>query len=131
MAELKRRDMSGIYIRDKFPGEMRMHPTCIEDCQQSTRRAWCMKKSQECLHNVIEMLSQTLKSICDYLMSEGCVTEEQRDGLMEMINRNVENSKYNLAVHELAVYVDFFCEKLVMLTDACGVVKAEAKEDDK
>lgn len=33
MAELKRRDLSGIYIFDTFPGEQKRQPTCIEDCQ--------------------------------------------------------------------------------------------------
>ena len=29
--ELKRRDLSGIYIFDTFPGESHRRPTCIED----------------------------------------------------------------------------------------------------
>ena len=38
--ELKRRGLSGIYIFDTFPGEERRKPTCVEDCQESTRREW-------------------------------------------------------------------------------------------
>lgn len=29
--ELKRRDLSGIFIFDTFPGESKRQPTCIED----------------------------------------------------------------------------------------------------
>ena len=36
--ELKRRDLSGIFIFDTFPGEIHRRPTCIEDCQTETRR---------------------------------------------------------------------------------------------
>ena len=43
--------------------------------------------------------------------------------LFKMIDRNVARSKYNFAVHELADQVDFFCEKVTLLADACGVTK--------
>lgn len=121
--ELKRRDLSGIFIFDTFPNEERRRPTCIEDCQQSTRREFCLKHSQDYLRNVIVALADTFKSICNYLVDEKCVNEEQRTEFFEMIDRNVERSKYNWAVHELADQVDFFCEKVVLLADACGVTK--------
>lgn len=31
--ELIRRNISGIYIFDKFPSDERHRPTCVEDCQ--------------------------------------------------------------------------------------------------
>ena len=38
--ENKRRNLSGIYIFDKFPEDERRFPTCIEDCQEETRKKW-------------------------------------------------------------------------------------------
>ena len=121
--ELKRRNLSGIYIFDTFPGEKKRQPTCIEDCQQETRRKWCMAQTQDCLRDTIKHLAQTFKETTDYLVSENCVSFEQRMEFFKMIDRNVERSKYNWAVHELADQVDFFCEKVRLLADACGVTK--------
>ena len=121
--ELKRRNLSGIYIFDTFPGEQKRRPTCIEDCQQETRRKWCMAQTQDCLRDTIKHLAHTFKETTDYLVSENCVSFEQRMEFFKMIDRNVERSKYNWAVHELADQVDFFCEKVTLLADACGVTK--------
>ena len=121
--ELKRRNLSGIYIFDTFPGEERRQPTCIEDCQQETRRKWCMAQTQDSLRDTIKHLAHTFKETTDYLVSENCVSFEQRMEFFKMIDRNVERSKYNWAVHELADQVDFFCEKVTLLADACGVTK--------
>ena len=123
MAELKRRDLSGIYIFDTFPGESKRQPTCIEDCQPETRRKLLLTKSKEWLRDCIEQLAKTFKETTDYLVSEKCVTDEQRKEFFAMIDRNVERSKYNWAEHELADQVDFFCEKVTLLADACGVTK--------
>ena len=123
MTELKRRDLSGIYIFDTFPGEQKRQPTCIEDCQQETRRKWCLAQTQDCLRETISMLAKTFKDMTDYLVSEKCVSFEQRMELFKMIDRNVARSKYNFAVHELADQVDFLAEKVTMLADACGVTK--------
>lgn len=126
--ELKRRDLSGIYIFDTFPNEEHRRPTCVEDCQPETRRKWCMSKTQDYLREVIETLAQTFKETTDYLVTEHCVSDEQRKEFFAMIDRNVERSKWNWAVHELADQVDFFCEKVTLLADACGVTKH--KEDE-
>ena len=127
--ELKRRDLSGIYIFDKFPIDKKRQPTCIEDCQQETRRKWCMAQTQECLRNTIKHLAHTFKETTDYLVSEKYVTDEQRTEFFAMIDRNVERSKWNWAVHELADQVDFFCEKVTLLADACGVTKHKEDEE--
>ena len=128
--EFKRRDLSGIYIFDTFPTDKKRQPTCIEDCQQETRRKWCMAQTQECLRNTIKYLAQTFKETTDYLVSEKCVTDEQRTEFFVMIDRNVERSKYNWAVHELADQVDFFCEKVTLLADACGVTKHKEEDEE-
>ena len=125
--ELKRRDLSGIFIFDTFPGESHRRPTCIEDCQTETRRRLLLTKSTEWQRDCIVKLAVTFKDLCNYLVTEHCVSDEQRTEFFKMIDRNVERSKYNWAVHELADQVDFFCEKVVLLADACGVTKH--KED--
>ena len=121
--KLKRRDLSGIYIFDTFPGEKERQPTCIEDCQQETRRKWCMALTQESLRDTIKHLAKTFKEMTNYLVSEKCVNNETCTEFFAMIDRNVERSKYNWGVHELADQVDFFCEKVTLLADACGVTK--------
>ena len=82
-----------------------------------------MAQTQDCLRDTIKHLAQTFKETTDYLVSEKCVTDEQRKEFFAMIDRNVERSKYNWAEHELADQVDFFCEKVTLLADACGVTK--------
>ena len=121
--ELKRRDLSGIFIFDTFPGEEKRKPTCIEDCQQETRRKWCMSKTPDYLRDTIKILADTIKDICNYLVDEKCVTDEQRTQIVGMIDYHVNRSKQNWGLHELADQVDFFCEKVVLLADACGVTK--------
>lgn len=127
--ELKRRDLSGIFIFDTFPGEERRKPTCIEDCQQETRRQLLMTKNKEWMRECISQLVKTFKDLCNYLVDEKCVTEEQRKEFFDMIDRNAERSKWNWAEHELADQVDFFCEKVTLLADACGVTKHQEEED--
>ena len=45
-----------------------------------------------------------------------------------MIARNVERAKLNWAPHEMVPQVDFFCEKVTLLVDACGVTKLKEEE---
>ena len=82
-----------------------------------------LTKSKEWLRDCIEQLAKTFKETTDFLVSEKCVTDEQRKEFFAMIDRNVERSKYNWAEHEMADQVDFFCEKVPLLADACGVTK--------
>ena len=129
--ELKRRDLSGFYIFDTFPDEEKRQPTCIEDCQQETRRKWCMAQTQNKLRNTIKILAKTFKDTTDYLVSENCVTDEQRTEFFAMIDKGVDRAKWNWAVHELADQVDFFCEKVTLLADACGVTKHKEDNNEK
>ena len=121
--ELKRRDLSGIFIFDRFPGETNRQPTCIEDCQFETRRKVLLTKSKEWMRECINQLAQTFKEMTDYLVTEGCVTDKDRKEFFAMIDRNVERSKLNWPEYESADQVDFFCEKVTLLADACGVTK--------
>ena len=121
--QLKRRNISGVYIFDTYPNEERRSPTCVEDCQQSTRRAWCMSKDKECLRNTIAILADAFRDLVAYLHTETCVTDEQRREMEHMANNIVDRSKWNWAEHELADQVDVISEKIRLLADACGVTK--------
>jgi len=121
-----RRNISGIYIFDKFPGEEKRLPTCIEDCQQATRRKWVMeRKDTECTKKATIMIYDAFLKLCDYLRKEGCIEDESFADLTEMANRNKEELEYNWALHELASHLDVACDKLTMLADAFGVVRGE------
>ena len=63
--ELKRRNLTGIYIFDTFPGEEKRKPTCIEDCQEQTRKEWLDSLEKEALINTIEHLCSTIREISD------------------------------------------------------------------
>lgn len=123
MEELIRRNISGIYIFDEFPNEDKRQPTCIEDCQQETRRKWCMGVDETALRDTIEKLAESFKELCNFLVDEKCVSRGTRHDFFEMIDRNVRKSKLNWAKHELADQVDFFCEKIRLLADACSTVR--------
>ena len=63
--ENKRHDLSGIFIFDQFPGEERRKPTCVEDCQEETRKKWLETLNREALINTIEYLCETLREVSD------------------------------------------------------------------
>ena len=63
--ENKRRGLSGIFIFDQFPGEEHRKPTCVEDCQEETRKKWLETLSSEALINIIEYLCKTLREVSD------------------------------------------------------------------
>lgn len=63
--ENKRRGLSGIFIFDQFPGEECRKPTCVEDCQEETRKKWLETLSREALINTIEYLCKTLREVSD------------------------------------------------------------------
>lgn len=124
--ELKRRNISGINIFDTFPNEERRKPTCVEDCQQATRRAWCMSKEKDYLRNTISALADSFRELVEYCHTEGCVTDEQREGMNKVANSIVDRSKWNWSLHELADQVDLMCEKIRLLADAVGVTRNRA-----
>lgn len=119
--ELKRRNLSGLYIYDMLPGEIIPQPTCIEDCQPMTRRKYCMKLSRESLIEHCIQLVQTFKVITDFLFQKELIDHNQRTMMYNMVVRNLRYT--NFYKQQLAENVDFFCEKVTMLADTCGVVR--------
>lgn len=62
---LRRRGMSGMYVFDKFPTDDKRQPTCIEDCQEETRRKYLEGQDSEFLINTIEILCETIRNMSD------------------------------------------------------------------
>lgn len=61
-----RRNISGIYIFDKFPKEEKRQPTCIEDCQPITRNEWLATLDKEGLISVVNQLCKSLTGLADF-----------------------------------------------------------------
>lgn len=78
---MKRYNISGIYIFDKFPEEERKQPTCIEDCQEETRTQWLESLEKEALINTVNILCDTLHQFTDNLVSQGIISfgEEEEE----------------------------------------------------
>ncbi len=64
---MKRRNLSGIYIFDKFEDEIKRQPTCFEDCQEATQDEWLNSLDQTALKNLSKKLAETLKDIGEQL----------------------------------------------------------------
>lgn len=62
---IKRRNLSGIYIFDKFEGEEKKIPTCLEDCNEETRNEWLGSLEKEALINTIKHLCSVLRGMGD------------------------------------------------------------------
>ena len=60
-----RRDLSGIYIFDKFEGEEQREPTVFEDCNEETQDKWLDTLEPEALKSLSKQLAQTLREIGD------------------------------------------------------------------
>lgn len=62
---MKRRNLSGIYIFDKFEDEEKRQPTCFEDCQESTQDRWLDSLEPKALKNLAKQLGKTIRTIGD------------------------------------------------------------------
>ncbi len=82
-----------------------------------------MGMDKEALRNTIGMLAESFKELCNFLEDEKLMDAETKDTFFALADRGVERSKWNWAKHELAYQVDFFCEKVRLLADACGIRK--------
>lgn len=62
-----RRNLSGIYIFDKFKDEEKREPTCFEDCQESTQDKWLEGLEREALISLAKQLGKAIRDIGDEL----------------------------------------------------------------
>jgi hypothetical protein len=65
MSNPTRRNLSGIYIFDVLPGDVRRKPTVFEDCTQEKQQEWLDSLTVEALKNLAKMLGTKLRDIGD------------------------------------------------------------------
>lgn len=118
---LIRRNLSGIYIFDTFPSDEKQTPTCIEDCQQHTRRDWCITKQSNTLKQTIERLIDTYKELCDYLCEKADINSVIKKNLIELIT--IRTSIDRKDIRGLIDTIDYLSEKITSLADAFGIRK--------
>jgi len=73
---MKRRNLSGIYIFEKFEDEEKRQPTCFEDCTEATQNAWLDTLNAEALKHVAKALAKTINHLGDTF---GIVAGENND----------------------------------------------------
>jgi hypothetical protein len=65
MTNPTRRNLSGIYIFDVLPGDVRRKPTVFEDCTEEKQQEWLDSLTVEALKNLAKMLGTKLRDIGD------------------------------------------------------------------
>lgn len=63
MTNYKRRNLSGIYVFDTFPGETHRQPTCIEDCPEAKRKRWISTLDRLAQKNLLNNLIDTCTNV--------------------------------------------------------------------
>jgi hypothetical protein len=64
--QIRRRNLSGIYIFEKFEDEEKRQPTCFEDCTEETQDRWISSLTPEALGNLAKSLAKTLREVGDF-----------------------------------------------------------------
>lgn len=124
---MKRYDISGIYIFDKFPDEEERHPTCIEDCQEETRLKWLSSLDAEALKRTFAIIIEAIKHIND-LAFEGMEDKPDIDTILSDSIKLVASSE---DTQKLIKAVNLVCQQLHEITDYLvseGIIKRV--EDD-
>ena len=63
--DIRRRNLSGIYIFEKFDDEEKRAPTDFEDCKEETQDKWLDSLEIEALKSLSKQLGKSLKRIGD------------------------------------------------------------------
>lgn len=72
----KRRNISGVYIFEKFDTDERRKPTCFEDCSEETQDKWLDSLEPEALRNLAKLLGKSIVEIADFAGVEKVVKAE-------------------------------------------------------
>jgi hypothetical protein len=64
--KVRRRNLSGIYIFEKFPEEDKRYPTCFEDCQEEAQDKYLEALSKEGVCRLAKMLGKTIRGLGDH-----------------------------------------------------------------
>ena len=65
MENINRRNLSGIYIFEKFDDEEKRAPTVFEDCKEETQDKWLDSLEIEALKSLSKRLGSCLRRIGD------------------------------------------------------------------
>jgi hypothetical protein len=65
MTNVTRRNLSGVYIFDTLPGDVKRQPTCFEDCTEEKQQEWLDSLTPEALKSLSLQLAKTLRTIGD------------------------------------------------------------------
>lgn len=112
-----RRNLSGIYIFDTLEGERKRKPTCIEDCNDETRREWLLSLEPQAGINTANVLCDTIVGVVDYAESEGLIERESR----ELLCREAENRRGDGLLDNLLS----LCSLLRTLGNRLGLARGE------
>lgn len=63
--DINRRNLSGIYIFEKFDDEEKREPTVFEDCKEETQDKWLDSLEIEALKSLAKQLGNSLRRIGD------------------------------------------------------------------
>lgn len=63
--KIDRRNLSGIYIFEKFDSDEKRKPTCFEDCKEETQDEWLNDLESEAIKRLAKSLAKTLRDIGD------------------------------------------------------------------
>jgi hypothetical protein len=90
--ELKRRNLSGIWLFDKYPEDTEAMPTCLEDCRKETREAWLRQIDDgEYLDHITSSLKETKERI------DNLLTDQEKEAM--------ENLYPCLDIEQLCCYI--------------------------
>ena len=64
---MKRRNLSGIYIFEKFKDDKKRKPTCFEDCTEETQDKWLNELEPEAIIRLAKQLGVALRNIGEQL----------------------------------------------------------------
>lgn len=62
---IRRRNLSGIYIFERFEEEEKRKPTVFEDCTEETQDKWLNSLDPEAVKSLAKQLANTLRKIGD------------------------------------------------------------------
>jgi hypothetical protein len=62
---MKRRNLSGVYIFEKFEDEESREPTCFEDCTEATQDRWLESLEKDALKSMCKHLGNKLRHLGD------------------------------------------------------------------
>jgi hypothetical protein len=65
MTNPTRRNLSGVFIFDTLPGDVKRQPTCFEDCTEEKQQEWLDSLTPEALKNLSLQLGKSLRTIGD------------------------------------------------------------------